>query len=299
MLTFESATDLIDFCNRMEIDRGVNPQVIYAIQTGEPIGLIALDELVGAIQLIQAEDEEELMDDLEIRTLAAMRPSYLFNITDSKTMNKLRVMYPRKLLSYLVNRLYEPRDPCGNLKLTFEDRIRFYRARVQQWRLVEFIDISDEHLNQILLVLLRIDGLFNLHSLTPPKFMFADCHSNPAGADNFIKQLWTWHDSLYTKKMADERQAKASNEFWGNRGSTLTRDAAINATLEAKPRSEATQTRLQKQAKSNELMVMLKGIMDAASNDTAQSASQPPIPKLKLIRAGSINFAGVNQNASV
>jgi hypothetical protein len=281
----------------MEGDRGINPAHIYCIQTGHPMGRVDIAERILAVDMIRANSEEELMDDLEIRTLLSMRPSIVWNSLDSRSIHRLRMLAPRQLLSYLLIRCYEPRDPNGHLNMPMSQRLDMYRGRIQMYRLVEFMPIGKEKLNELLLALLSIDSMFNLNAVAVDTgFPAPATITSDEAATHYISELWKWFDWLYAKKSKAERQAKLSSEYWGNRGNSVTRDATIKLTIESKPRAEATVKKLAKKAADNDMVTLLKGIMEAAEKGEAPVTQEmkPAAKPTGFIPAGGLrlNLAG-------
>lgn len=255
---------------------GVDPTRIYCIQTGAPIGRISLSELKLAIAVIGSDDVEDIADELATRTFASMRPSIAWNVIDSRTYNRLRLRCPRELLSHLMIRLYEPRDPSGNLKVPYHQRITNLRSRVAMWKLIESLPIDADRLNRLLLVLLRIDSMFNLNAVAVKSaFPAPATMTSDEAIDSYIEQIEEWHEYLWNQKSRLERQAKLSNEFWASRGNSVTRDATVKAFLEAKPPAESTIKKSKKKAADNEMLNLLQAIMDAAQAGDAPESAVP------------------------
>ena len=278
--------------DKMIESRGINPRGIYCLQTGEEIGIISREELTLAIFLADADSEEELFDDLEVRCLAAMRPSIAWNVIDSKTLHKMRLRRPRQLLSYLMIRMYEPRDnQYSRLKLPFDRRIANLRARVQMWQLVSALPLDELQLNELLLVLLRIDALFNLNHVAIKNTLPAPATMvNREATQAYIDRMNEWLEYLYAKKIRQDNLAKAGAEFW-MRGATTSRDASVKLFLEVKPKSETTLKREAKKKADSEMEALLKSIMDAAAQGADLKTVASPTPKPQgFIPAGGLKL---------
>lgn len=282
--------NITDIIEQMQLERNIDPTKIYCIQTGSPIGSINLDELQLAIDTCGCDDIESIIDDLEIRTLISMRPSIAWNSLDSRSIHRLRLKAPKQLLSYLMNRCYEPRNSTGNLKISWPQRISNYRERIKMWQWINSMSLEQETLNQLLLVLLRLDADFNLNTIEWHKnFLSPFAITTPESAQSYIDGLWEWHERLDKKKASAERQAKMSAEFWANRGNTVMRDATTKLIIEVTPKSEATLLRQAKKKADDEIMILLRTVMDS---DEPQPKRTAVAAKPKgLIPAGSFKFA--------
>lgn len=274
--------DLDAFAARMVEQVGIDPRFIYCAQTGEPIGRLNDEELQLAIHMAGTDNEDELIDDLMTRTLMAMRPSVGWNIVDSRTLNRMRVVRPRQLLSHLMIRLYTPKETGPALKLSFEQRMTNSLSKIQIYQICAILPVTDKQLNRLLLTLLRIDSTFNMNEVAV-KTSFPGLANiiDDESFDSYMKQLLDWESWLWKVKARADKADKTAREYWSNRGSSLTRVAAAESFKESTPPSETAKKKQEKKRVESEFLDMLEEIIEAA--DSESQAAKPVEPAVKPV----------------
>lgn len=281
---------------------GVNPSVVYCLQTGRPIGrfddqimIEIFDEIPDA-----PDNDEEIMDDLLTRTLCSMRPSPGWNNLDRQSLNLYARTRPAETLSYLLIRLYEP---TNGLKVDFNRRLGLYHRRIQIYKMVEALATQSEiDLSDWLYMLVEIDAMYNLNSLPVPgndilltlAALESERESKPEtkseAFEEFLSAWRKWHKGYYDSY--EKRQKQAIRQDQWLKGNPLASSARLTMFMAAKPKSEATIIRESKAKLDNEMTNLLRSIMNKAAE--GQVSQTPTVSQPKgFIPAGGL-FAGLN-----
>ena len=283
----KSLSEIFALC---EAQTGINPSVLYCIVTGKPYGRIDFDSLCDVDFMLDTAhgtlDDESRMDEFLVRTCLTMRPSPAWQSISPERLDSLRLRQPRELLAYLLNRLYMPQEQINGLRITQSTRIVNARARITLWKIISTAQISDLQLNQLLMVLLDLDTKFNLHTLAPIKQLphFFTCASIGVYND-LIQLLVDWNHALTQKKLAAERTAQLSADFW-SKGSSLTRVATVKQYFATVTPAPSTIAKREKAKTVNMATQMLEDLMDtmhieSAQRDERQGLSAEVIAQMK------------------
>jgi len=125
---------------RLCVQNGFDPQVVYCSITGRPIGRFDDEIIIESLAEMGTMDDEEVLDDLLTRTLSSMRPSPNWNMADAHSLKRRVKSAPTQTLSYLLIRLYSPHS---GLKQGFMERTREYLRRISIHRFCTVLCQSD------------------------------------------------------------------------------------------------------------------------------------------------------------
>ncbi len=267
---------------------GVDILFMYCRATGWPIGMFEADMWKEVlIQFDESMSDEEIMDDLAIRHLAFCRPSPLFNLIRADSLDRMRLTQPKRLLCYLMNRLYYARFYTVKNPIPFEQMIRNTRAHIQMANVIDKISdmLSPGKLNRLLLALLEVDSMHGLHNFTPPRHWphFASIQNDDA-LDAFITVITDWAATLRWEAHKAAQRGEVRRESSVNPAAKV---AFVKQFTESAPPSKAAVAKQAKQTKLNDLLALVGDILDVDNSTPSQPvhASTKPSFKPKLVAA--------------
>lgn len=236
------APDLVSLTKNGLARHGIAIGAIYCLHTGRQIGTLEDDELYFAIDEIDADSEDSLVDQLVERTVAAMRPSITLNRPDHTTLLNLATKRPVDCLAFLVNRLHSNRRVLverGRETTAFlHDRITMYK------RLGHLADAGVD-LTPWLHWLLELDSKLNLHDVTPALYTQGSNGKwsvvrrdgislfwllDESNHEQFLKLFESWVFALLGEY--DERDRRVTREAQWVRGNSLTKRAYVQSWMD-------------------------------------------------------------------
>lgn len=266
--------DTIAIIDRCKAEEGFDPTAIYCQVTGRPIGFITVYELTAVIQQILPCDDDDLVSELWTRTMASMRPSPVWTMMRSDSLNKMLKHDPKALLAYLLNRLYDPLEKG----MTLDTRLGVLSNHLKVWRAIDSMAFKNDDLDQLLLVLLNIDSRYGLRNYSHPAIISA-FNFNLADSDltALILHLNEWLDALDKKALAMEKrgiqQMKAAN--------SLTKESFATQFLKATPPSKTREAAIAKQKQKD----FFSNILDELMPDEEAPIRELANPSLETVKA--------------
>ena len=253
-----------DLITAMILETGINPTLIYCQVTGKPIGQISDIAFDTMIQLIRPCSDDDCISELWTRTIASMRPSPAWNMIRGDSLSKMLDADPRGLLSYLMNRLYDPLDGVASRKMSMDTRLGYLANHIKVWNRIATLQIDREVMNQLLLVLLELDSKYGLRNHAHPAVTDSINLSLTQHSDQLalVRHLNAWLDSLNAKAEKAMRDQAASDRSYlaGNR---TTRSAYVKQFTRVTPPSKTKAAATAKTAQAD----YLDSIMDSIWKD--------------------------------
>lgn len=283
-------TALIDQCL---LETQVSPMVMYCSATGMPIGTLTDDALEALFASVSPADDEQMIDELLIRTLNSARPSPAWNMFEPKTLDRIRHSNPKLLLSYLLNRLYTP--------LVKSDRGDQF-ARVthqeihQRIKLYSWCQKLEPVFDPLLLVLLELDSRWSLLKLAMPKNIpeiLGDGESAKIAEATSILQDWL--TKLIESELENTRKLEEQQRSFV-RGNSLTRVAYMQEFIRQTPKSEDFRKIVAKKAKRVDDLDFLAGL---EADLTRVSLERKPIATMAQPRTAAEPFTPRERFAGV
>lgn len=237
-----SPFDIESLRTKCLVERGIDIQGVYDLHTGRIIGYLEADELEFAIEEIDYDSDDELLDQLIERVIGAMRPSICLNRPDRVTIQNLLIKRPVDCLAFLVNRLH------ANRKTLIErgrDTTAFLHDRIILYKRLCTLDDLGIDLTPWTHWLLELDSKLNLHDTPCPLFAF-DRLNRPlrvlrdgtsifwlldeSNHQDLLKVFESWVFELLAKYEARDTQLRKESEWF--RGNTHTQPAFVRSWME-------------------------------------------------------------------
>lgn len=230
-------------------ETGVYATSIYCQVTGKLIGKLDDDAVADLFaSLPENLDDDDIKNELFTRTLSAMRPSPAWIMRRMDTATKILNRDPISILSYLLNRFYEPVERNDGKNMSLETRIWHYHNRVRMYKNISFK--WEEHkpnLEKLMLILLEVDSKFNLALQTMPK----DLSPNSTlfhPSDDFIATCESWRDALVAKREREIAASELSDRSFRNGNSPL-KQAYMQEFIRQTPPSPTKEKEIQREVK--------------------------------------------------
>ena len=249
-------------CTKLAEDTGVDPRIMYCQATGMPIGALMEDAATALAASVTLGDDEQMMDELLIRTLNSARPAPAWNMFERDTLERIRHSNPRLLLSYLLNRLYTPvvKTDQGNKYASVTHKQ--VHDRINQYIWSHEVVIPEVQLNRLLLVLLELDARWSLLTMGMPKNIQAMLEKATIQAyDEAIETLNDWLTKLVEKEIENNKRL-AEQERSFVRGNKLVKTAYMQEFIRQTPRSPERIKVIQREAKKQDGLEFLAALED-------------------------------------
>lgn len=281
--------------NKMIEETHINPTLIYCQFTGAIIGKLSSLEIQLLFDSFDENiSDDEIIDELYVRTLASMRPSPAWNKLSRESIERLRQINPSRVCAYLLGRYYQSRDKAyTNHVRTLDEILRDGFNRIIVSEKLEQADTNSEAFKQFLSFLLLIDSHFNITAIDS-----LDLPSNPLDIDfsnleSLAGKITNNYQWLVERKAKLERQAKLHESELSSIGNKLVRVAAHKSFMEIKPKSDASISRAEKRQFETMVANLLGAIMDGDKAFTPIKLK--PIVKTKPLGPIRLKIKGINQ----
>lgn len=269
-------------CETLVKETGVDPRNMYCSATGMVVGTLTQTACIALYSSLSfSPDDEQMCDELLIRTLNSARPSPAWNMFEPKTLDRLRQSNPTLLLAYLLNRLYAPlvKNDRGESFARVTHREIHDRINLYAWCSESHIDF--EYRDKLMLVLLELDSRWNLMRMAMPFNVPAEL--KPATNEAFksvTEKLQDWLTGLVEREI-ERNRLLAEEERSFVRGNKLTRVAFMQEFIRQTPKSEGFKVAVAKKAKRVEDLDFLN---DLESSLTHIPANGKPIAAMSQPR---------------
>ena len=263
---------------------GFDPQGVYCQITGKKIGDFTNSEFDELVESLGSLDPEEMVDDIAMRVLASMRPSIRWNVMREESLKQMRRTAPIETLSYLVNRMFTPRNwrTMGTAQLlsTYSDRIKGYML-LEKW------GISDAT-NTLLYMLLELDAKWNLETESPP-FDAWDFFFSAPTMEHRVEMVQEWY---HRRIAAWEKKCKADalQVRWTRDGNVLAKPAFMAEYLAARPLSKTAEKRVEKEQEKKFMAGLLSEILMGRVDNKEEAEAVQPKPAFVPIRKMPMQF---------
>jgi hypothetical protein len=230
---------------------GYDPQVIHCLMTGAPIGRLYDHEFEGLIKRAAS------LEDLRIRTIAAMRPSARWNKLDPQTLIEMCDERPREVLSYLMNRLFQATPTMkSDLWLERESRIITYQVSAT---------LPDEYVSKLTHRLIELDAKIGLHTIYPDSrsklslddFAFEAMHAEHANQlariDQFVLNLSAYAKRLLTDAVEREEMHLRMTSPWAKR-------LYVKSWMEQQPESKTAEAKRERTERNDDMAEMIRRV---------------------------------------
>lgn len=317
---FFSDFDVEPLRARVLEDEGIDICGVYCLATGAKVGTFDSSVIEDAIDSIDYDDEETLVDDLIVRVVASMRPSPSMNKMDRYTIREMAARRPVDAFAYLANRLAGGRYTT----LHRDGEVSFqplYNRIATHHRWSQLRDAGLD-LTPWIHWLLEIDAKMNLHDVSGPCITLDKSNNwtlsregtslfmlvTVDNAADLLAKFESWAFALLGEY--DERDKRLIREATWVRGNVMSASAYTRSWLEnpeianrkhaeelarkkkgnragRKPVSERT---LKLNAEVDQFLHLLEGIMDGTVEEAPKP--QPAKPRVLLGGALKLNIAG-------
>lgn len=301
-------------------DEGIDICGVYCLATGAKIGTFDSSVIEGAIDSIDYDDEETLVDDLIVRVVASMRPSPLMNKMDRFTVREMVARRPVDAFAFLANRLNGTRYTTLHRDGEVSFQPLYNRIAIHhRWSQLAADGLD---LTPWIHWLLEVDAKMNLHDVSPPCISLDKTNNwilsregtallmlvTVDNAEELLGKFESWAFTLLGEY--DDRDKRLIREANWTRGNSFAGAAYTRSWLEnpeianrkhaeelarkkkgakagRKPVSERT---LKLNAEVDQFLHLLEGIMDGTVEDAPKPA--PAKPRVLLGGALKLNIAG-------
>ena len=297
-------------------DEGIDICGVYCLATGAKVGTYDSSVIESAIDSIDWDDEEALVDDLIVRVVASMRPSPAMNKMDRFTIREMVTRRPVDAFAFLANRLNGTRYTTTHRDGEVSFQPLYNRIAIHH-RWTQLHDAGLD-LKPWIHWLLEIDAKMNLHDVQPPCISL-DKQNNWIlsregtallmlvtidNAAELLAKFESWAFNLLDEY--NERDKRLIREATWVRGNTFSASAYTRSWLEnpeianrkhaeelakkkktakagRKPQSERT---LNLKAEVDQFLHLLEGIMDG----TVEEPAKPIVAKPRVMLGGMLKL---------
>lgn len=296
----------INLVEELAHETGVYATSIYCQVTGKLIGRLDEEAIADLFaSLPENLDDDDIKNELFTRTLMAMRPSPAWMIRRMDTATKILNRDPVSILSYLLNRFYEPVERSDGKNMSQEKRIYWYHSRVRMYKRLSAMYGNSIKANceKLMLLLLEVDSKFNLALQTMPKQL----DSNPemfAPTDEFIAACESWRDALVAKRERDIAANELSDRSF-RAGNSPLKQAYMQEFIRQTPPSPTKAKEIERETKRQHignLFDELEAELRKPGTDGPTHMSQPRVarprfkPPVRAIQTGAgFKFGGLKK----
>jgi hypothetical protein len=237
---------------------GYDSQVIHCLLTGAPIGRLYDHEYEGILNICNS------LDDLRIRTIAAMRPSSRWNKLNPQSLIEMQATRPREVLAFFVNRLFQATPNMkSDLWLERESRIVTYQVCAT---------LPDNHIGKMTHILAELDAKVGLHTIYPDsraKLTLDDFHwgDDDSLIINFVERLLKYADRLIDDALDREDMHLRLTSPWSKR-------LFVKSWMEQQPESKKAMTERERKVRDDDMA----NIIQQVSQGTQQAAAPEARP---------------------
>ena len=269
--------------DRMIAETGIDPRNIYCQFTGQIIGHILPSELDCIFAQIEAMDEDAIIDDLYMRTIASMRPSPAWNYVRRETYNELREANPVALASFILGRLWRPKRPAKdklsrNISERIYDGAQIIKINIALKRLAN----NNEAFLNFLHFLIELDAKFNVSNLpTILNLPMTPDDLRPDQLENYCQVLSHTIDKLVVNKQRLEKQAQLQQSYLSHPGNRPMAHVYYKSFMERAPKSDAAIERKLQFERERRVAFLLAASAEeiAAVMQTRQAPTPKPKPE--------------------
>jgi hypothetical protein len=261
---------------QFQAEYGYDSQVIHCLLTGAPIGRLYDHEYEGILSVCNS------LDDLRIRSIAAMRPSSRWNKLEPQSLIELRAQRPREVLAFFMNRLFQA-TPTMKLDLWLEREARIITYQVSA-------TIPQDYVDKLTHILVELDAKVGLHSIYPDsraKLSLDDFHwgDDDTRMIYFLERLTKYSDRLLDDHAEREEMHERMTSPWSRR-------LYVKSWMELQPESKSAETARVRQEKADDMAEIIRRVSDGKT-EVDQPESKPVVSNAFKMGFAALKAKGV------
>ena len=259
----------------------VDPTAIYCQTTGQKIGSISSQTFAQILSMLPfGLSEEEILDELFVRTICSMRPSPHFNFIRKDTYRQFAAKFPQQFCAFLLGRFYRPKHASYNhLKRTSDEAVNQNALQIKIFNSLQSINFNSPSGSRFLHWLITLDNLFDL-SLIKSINDFPNDFKNFSATflSQYCDALENCCDKLAKQKNHLEHQAKLHNSWMNAGGHKAMSGARIDSFYRQAPLTPAKIQALQKVETEQFMRKILSDILRGI-HETTQEEKPVELPR--------------------